>query len=290
MTTAKLSPTEMIVRELERFLESDEPEVICIRGRWGVGKTYAWNEALKAVIAKKKLGLRVYSPVSLFGLTNLSDLKYSIFLNRQEGAGIANTSALGSLAANWGETLDKGLRAVLDTLTGKGASEMIQAAAFASIKEQIVCIDDIERKGKDLRTMDVLGLVSLLREHRRCKVVLILNDERLEEEKAELAKYQEKVIDTSFLYAPTPEECANIALKDNKDFAPRLTERCVRLQISNIRVIKKIENAIRKIQPVLEKFDPKILQSAIASITLFGWAQYSEHEDGPAEQKRPLAI
>src|SRR5664279_3979894 len=106
MTTAKLSPTEMIVRELERFLESEEPEVICIRGRWDVGKTYAWNEALKAVIAKKKLGLRVYSPVSLFGLTNLSDLKYSIFLNRQEGAGIANTSALGSLAANWGETLD----------------------------------------------------------------------------------------------------------------------------------------------------------------------------------------
>jgi hypothetical protein len=52
-------------------------------------------------------------------------------------------------------------------------------------------------------------------------------------------------------------------------------------------VIKKIENAIRKVTPILKKFDPKILQSAISSITLFGWAQYSEHEDGPAEQEKP---
>jgi hypothetical protein len=70
------------------------------------------------------------------------------------------------------------LNAVLETFAGKGATDIVQAAAFASIRDQIVCIDDIERKGKDLRTMDVLGLVSLLPEHRLCKVVLILNDER----------------------------------------------------------------------------------------------------------------
>jgi tRNA A37 threonylcarbamoyladenosine biosynthesis protein TsaE len=56
MARGKLSPTEVIIRELERFLESKEPEVICIRGRWGVGKTHAWNEAIKAVNARHKLG------------------------------------------------------------------------------------------------------------------------------------------------------------------------------------------------------------------------------------------
>lgn len=275
-----LSPTEMIARELEHFLEDKEPGVVCIRGRWGVGKTHTWNMALNAVKASKKLGLQVYSPVSLFGITNLEQLKYAIFMNKQEGTSIG--SPLGS---SWNETLDKGLRAALDTLTGKGATETIQAAAFASIKDQIVCIDDIERKGKDLRTMDVLGLVSLLREHRGCKVVLILNDERLEEEKAELAKYQEKVIDASFLYAPTPEECANIALKKNTEFGQPLIEWCVRLQICNIRVIRKIEAAIRKVHPTLKQLDPQIFQNAVKSIALFGWAHYSEHE--PVENNDP---
>jgi hypothetical protein len=37
----KLTPTEMVVKELERFLGDKTPEVICIKGRWGVGKTYA---------------------------------------------------------------------------------------------------------------------------------------------------------------------------------------------------------------------------------------------------------
>lgn len=63
-----LSPTEMIARELEHFLEDKEPGVVCLRGRWGVGKTHTWNMALKAVKARMKLGLQVYSPVSLFGI------------------------------------------------------------------------------------------------------------------------------------------------------------------------------------------------------------------------------
>jgi hypothetical protein len=109
-----LSPTEMIARELERFLEDKEPGVVCIRGRWGVGKTHTWSAALKAVKDREKLNLQVYSPVSLFGVTNLEQLKYAIFMNKQEGTGIG--SPLGS---TWGEALDKGLRATLDTLTGK---------------------------------------------------------------------------------------------------------------------------------------------------------------------------
>jgi hypothetical protein len=48
-----LTPTEMIKRELSKFLDDDKAGVIAIRGRWGVGKTYAGNEAPKAAVTSK---------------------------------------------------------------------------------------------------------------------------------------------------------------------------------------------------------------------------------------------
>jgi hypothetical protein len=34
-----------VEKEIRRFLSSDEPEVICVSGQWGVGKTFAWNRS-----------------------------------------------------------------------------------------------------------------------------------------------------------------------------------------------------------------------------------------------------
>ena len=50
---------------------------------------------------------------------------------------------------------------------------------FFCCRNQIVCIDDLERSGADLNIKDVFGLVSYLKEQRGCKVVLLLNDEEL---------------------------------------------------------------------------------------------------------------
>jgi tRNA A37 threonylcarbamoyladenosine biosynthesis protein TsaE len=77
----KLTPTEMVIKELGRFLVDGKPEVICVKGRWGVGKTYAWKRALQEAAAGGKMVLSTYSYVSLFGVTTLEQLKYSIFEN-----------------------------------------------------------------------------------------------------------------------------------------------------------------------------------------------------------------
>ena len=34
--------TEFVEKEIRRFLATEELEVICILGKWGVGKTFAW--------------------------------------------------------------------------------------------------------------------------------------------------------------------------------------------------------------------------------------------------------
>jgi hypothetical protein len=243
-----LTPTEMIKRELGRFLEDDKAGVIVIRGRWGIGKTYAWNEALKAAVTNKTIKYDCYSLVSLFGIESLEKLKFAVFENRTYGETIGHEPDIESIAKSWGTIGSK----IVAAVGGNALSDVVQAGAFVSIRKQVVCIDDIERKGKYLRVMEVLGLASFLRERRGCKVVLILNDERLEDEKSEFSKYQEKVIESSYLYAPTPTECAEIALRENKIVGAELKRRCITLGISNIRVIKKIESMIMKLYPVLK--------------------------------------
>jgi len=70
---------KVIHEEINRFLKSSDPEVLCIKGRWGVGKTFAWTRFIHEAIEISVL--RDYSYVSLFGLNSLEDLGYSIFEN-----------------------------------------------------------------------------------------------------------------------------------------------------------------------------------------------------------------
>jgi hypothetical protein len=181
-----------------------------------------------------------------------------------------------------------GLKA-LEALAGKTATDLVQSGAFLMVRDQIVCIDDIERKGKDLRAIDILGLVSMLTEQRNCKVVIILNDEQLDAEKADFLKYQEKVIDRSLAYAPSPEESIKIALGNNSQFGEMLGGFCARLNLSNIRVIKKIEKLVWQIYPVIEGYDLQIVKAHIQTLALLGWAHYSEHGNpGEAAQNEQI--
>lgn len=71
-----------IVRaEIERFLRSPSPEVLCISGRWGVGKTYSWQTFLREEETAGRLGVDRHAYVSLFGLNSLGELRSAIVEN-----------------------------------------------------------------------------------------------------------------------------------------------------------------------------------------------------------------
>lgn len=72
---------EVIKDQIFQFLSSDQPEVMAIKGEWGVGKTYSWKKFLKEACAENKLNLERYSYVSLFGINSLEAFKYTIFEN-----------------------------------------------------------------------------------------------------------------------------------------------------------------------------------------------------------------
>jgi hypothetical protein len=154
------------------------------------------------------------------------------------------------------------------------------------VKNTLICIDDIGRRGKGLAVRDVMGLASHLKEHKECKVILILNDDGLEEDKNEFQTYYEKVVDSTLCFAPTAEDCARIALSGKTTGDQLLTTNCIALRISNIRPIKKIERAVRTIEPLLKPFDEQVLKQAFQSLTLFAWSLYEPTKAPPIDYLR----
>ena len=90
---------DLVNGEISKFLQSDKPEVLCIRGKWGVGKTYNWTKRLGEAQKAGNVVLPRYSYVSLFGINSLEELKQAIFEN-------VITLSKGKLRADLG-TLDE---------------------------------------------------------------------------------------------------------------------------------------------------------------------------------------
>ena len=119
----------------------------------------------------------------------------------------------------------------------KDFSQAINSISFLSVSHALVCLDDLERKGAGLPLRDVLGLVSYLKENKDCKVVLLLNDG--EDDLEDFGKYREKVVDVEMVFDPSPEEAVEIALDLGKPEMAILGEYAQRLEIKNIRILKK---------------------------------------------------
>lgn len=273
--------TELVAKEIQRFLASDDAEVLCIRGRWGVGKTYAWLRYLTDAQRNGLLKAERYAYVSLFGLNSPDDLRHAIFESTVEpsrivaGPTIESLSDLIGTASAFGRK-SRGLIGPLMSAFGQGdVGNAIAKSAFLLVRKQLICFDDLERSGEDLKARDVLGLVSFLKEQRKCKVVLLLNDEALDDdEQEEFQRLLEKVVDVSLTFAPTPEEAAGIALQDDEPVGARLRVATITLGITNIRVIKKIERLALRLATLLKNNRPEVLDQGIIACALGGWSVF----------------
>jgi len=276
---------EIIENQIGRFLASEAPEVMSIKGAWGVGKTYAWNKYLGHAKNQNKVALKKYSYVSLFGINSLDDLKFSIFENMVDRRSIGRKPTVESFKTNTTDLL-KSLGKKSLPIISSGTSldhypSMINSLLFLSLEKTIICIDDFERKGNSIEAQDILGLITQLKEQKKCKVVLILNDESLSKDSSiDYIKLREKVIDTELRFAPTAEDCVEIAL-DGEKIARQLGENIVKLKINNIRIIKKIEKLSALLVPLLKIYEDEVLSQALRTLTLLSWCYYGQANNTP---------
>ncbi len=285
---------KLIEEELAGFLASSDAEVLCLKGKWGVGKTYTWERLLKAAKSKANgLGLTSYSYVTLFGINSLDDLRYSIFENTVSGVDITTEPSLESFSTlvSKGSDIARKGKPVFEIISAffnkKGVTDILLKAGFLGVRKQLVCLDDLERAGRGLDIRDVLGLVSFLKSKRGCKVVLLLNDEQLADDpKKEFEKQLEKVADTILKFQLSPSEALAIALPDTDPISEGLKPLISTLKITNIRVIKKIEKLARRIADILGDSESAIMKQSMAAVVLAGWAVFEPAAAPPVEYIR----
>lgn len=270
-----------IKSQIDFFLSKSEPSVMAIKGEWGIGKTFSWNKYLIEARKEKRVPCGCYSYVSLFGVKSIEQLKEAIFSNAVSNDHAGEQPNLQSLKDNSKTLLNSFSKHSWYFLKGlpylNYAAPAIQAWSFMSITNYLICIDDLERKGTSLELKEVLGLISLLKEQKDCKVVLLLNDGTQEVE--DYKKYKEKVIDVELYFSPSPQESASIAFDKSKEYRNDLSEYTVKLGINNIRILKKIESVVKLLWPRVEQCVEEIRMQVLHSAALMGWAHYSPRVD-----------
>lgn len=282
-----MTSTAIVQNEIERFLRSSEPEVLCITGEWGVGKTYTWQLRLDELRAKRAVGLARYSYVSLFGVNSIEGLKQSIFENMKfilpEGqTGYDRMVGGANRAFQQSKRLVHAAAAI--PMVGDALTKISQPFLFSSIYNQIICIDDLERSGANLTVKDVFGLISFFREQKGCKIVLLLNEGKLEhgtQSERDFKEYFEKVIDAKIVFAPTPTEAAAIAFPGDDGLPMLLKEYSVKLGIKNIRVMKKIERLLGIVMSAVPNLSEDIRRQTVHSLVIFGWCKFDSGANPP---------
>ncbi|WP_394672139.1 hypothetical protein [Limnobacter sp.] len=271
--------------EVERFLLTPKPEVLVIRGEWGIGKTFSWKKHIQRM-AKSGLPTSRYSYVTLFGVNSLNDLKFLIFqqsISNETVGTVASIESFKENASGFSESYGRKGLGIFEKLPYvRDFVTEIRSLAFLSLKNTLVCLDDVERKGKDLELREILGVVSQLKEEKGCKVVLIMNQSGLDQEnEKQFEKYREKVVDVEITFAPTTQECASIGLDELDDLDSKLKPLVIKLGIRNIRIISRIKRLIRIIAPHLTSFEPEVLRQAIHTLTVFTWCYLSDDSTSP---------
>jgi hypothetical protein len=238
---------------LKTILKKDEPIVVSINGKWGVGKTYFWRKFKKDLIDKKT------AYVSLFGKETIANIRTNISLQ---------VITKSEKVIDRAQKLAKSIKVPFVDISTLIA--LFDSQDFKSFKDVIVCFDDFERLSESLQLKEVLGFISELKEQKQCKIVMIFNKEELSKTDSKtLSKFKEKIIDYEFNYNPKPSESLEI-LQDKrtafKDYP--LLDYLEKHEENNIRIISRIINALNDfsfIQPHI-KNEPEVTTEIVGSI------------------------
>lgn len=277
---------EIVQVRLDKLIATETPKVAMLTGDWGSGKTYQWKQALHRAA---KNGVRPrYAYVSLFGLTSLAEVRKRIAEEVISAVRLPDRSTVGEVVEREAISL-KPMQIIklLPVIPYLGKLESLaQELSFAAVRNVVICIDDLERAPPSLRNADVLGLASFLKEERNCRVLLISNQKKLSgEAKDELATYLEKVVDETVDFAPTPEEACVVAFGvEPTEVGKILTERLVRLGVSNIRVIGRLGTHAEDLAKIVRGLHPNVLSDLVNTLALFGVAHFIPQNDFPTAE------
>lgn len=255
-----------LTKRITEYLQLDTNYAIIITGDYGIGKTHYLRNILFPKVCELKVSGSEdnFIPVviSLFGVNSIEEIQNQVFLElypifKKKGLKIAAGLGNGILKFLTGSELDEVLKNT-DTTSG----------SLVDYGKVLLCIDDLDRKSKDLDLEEVYGFVNNLVENVNAKVLLIANEDELRKEfKDNLDNYsmiREKVIGVSLQYSANVTQVFDEILKlkykeGNKTYFDFLTSK-------GSEIIKRIEqnkSNLRNLLFFLEHF--KVIYTGVNS-------------------------
>ncbi|MBE9207001.1 hypothetical protein IQ244_10810 [Nostoc sp. LEGE 06077] len=274
---------------LKRFLDNKDYRVLAINGKWGIGKTYL----VQTFLNKHTESYYLYA--SVFGISSIEQLKSRLIANYKNNLKFDNQSSqrktelvvnstnksLFNIFEWFKRTLERLEKTPKMDLSFSENSSIPIAGSLISIagdlaleilfnlnvkENSIICIDDLERKSQ-LTLEEILGFVEYLVQERKCKLIIIYNEDNLvETDKKALNDYREKVIDRELKFAPTVKENLDFIFKDHLN-AEIIKNVFIKTGTNNIRVIRKtkwlIDELIHFIQDWEDSLRHQVLINSI---------------------------
>ena len=291
----------ILKKSFDAFFEKKQSKVAVLKGKWGVGKTYFWENYIADKKRNKSFNYIAYSYISLFGKKSLSEVKKSIFHNAtpittdselksefdlqfKESSKLFNkvpwlrdsytkvknnTSWLGRFTKH-SDSLP-----YLDKFSG-----LISTLEYGLVNNYVICFDDLERKNDSLTVREIMGLIDELALRKKCKVVLIFNQDSLENEsdRNEYDSYKEKVVDIELNHSPTFSEVLNIVFDDDYEHLDTINSVIRELDILNIRIISKIERLLKHFKPYFKNVSSELKREFTIHAVVLSWGYYVKDE------------
>ncbi|HBP5729939.1 TPA: hypothetical protein L6B23_21875 [Pseudomonas aeruginosa] len=278
LCSAKLKGFQMTIElckaSLLNALSDQGNRVVALTGKWGSGKTHLWKDIQDN--AANDL-VKAAALVSLFGVGSVRDLKIKIAqallpkVKDDKVLGRRIEEALG------------GVRKLLKSIhSGFGVlDDMAQLVVPSLLKNKLIVIDDIERKHDELSIDEVLGFIDDCVNSLGCRVLLILNDDKLKDREL-WDQFREKVIDQEFNLETSPREAFAISQQIVKTkWVAELEAAIVACDITNIRIICKIIRITNQLLAAHDELSVVVLNRVIPPIVLLSAIFYKSFSNGP---------
>lgn len=241
---------------------------IMFDGPWGIGKTYAIEEAIK----KQRSVCRV----SLFGLQNSQQIYHEVLF--QSTLKNSKAGKLGEFASDMLTGLGniwEGAAPAKEVLKSVAREKELFGLLSKSFKDlHIIVIDDLERISSKVSMEEVLGIIEDLKKCDYVRLILVANTKELEgENKAIFEKYNEKVIDKIYYISERPEK---INWGDLGIHAGFMKEFLSIHKVKNLRTLQKAQKFFDEVKMYCEDIDN---EEFLAEVRLICFAIVVEDTD-----------
>ena len=234
----KLSDYSNMINSL---INQDEGCVILLKGAWGVGKTHFWDSFCAEYLSEKPSAY-----VTLFGKKNIDQIKNDALVQiYSRNKHIESVNAVLKKIKDLYKPADEAFDLNLG-IYGNALGFALSLFKKGELKNNTICIDDFERKSNQLQLIEIIGFSSNLAERYGCKVVLIMDEDKIIKDRSIYELYKEKMVAYEIEFAPSQYELiGSIVSGVDVKYKEGVLAAISTMKETNLRTIKKITQRLR---------------------------------------------